>query len=54
MNSYERNKYEQELRESRMKEQRERLDYSYLDGEIEKCECGCPINSHGHCPRCDY
>jgi len=42
--------------EHRRMEQEQNKDYSYWEtGEIEKCdECGCEINSHGHCPRCDY
>lgn len=29
----------------------DRLNY----GSLEKCgDCGTPINSHDHCPRCDY
>lgn len=49
-----------EERESRMNarlnEQRVNNDYDYLDnGDIERCDdCGAPINSHGHCPNCDY
>lgn len=54
--SYEQEVYEEELRENRKKEQLSKKDYSYLEGgEIEKCDdCGCPINSHDHCPNCDY
>jgi hypothetical protein len=48
-------KWNEELLENRTKEQKDKDDYSYNDfGEPEKCECGRQINSHGHCPRCDY
>ncbi len=44
------------LKDSRLKEQKDKKDYSYEhDGRIETCDdCRTPINSHGHCPRCDY
>ena len=46
----------EQLKDHRLKEQKDKKDYSYeYDGEIETCEdCGTPINSNGHCPRCDY
>ena len=43
--------FEEQLEKGRLAEQRQKNDYSD-DGEV--CECGCRINSHGHCPRCDY
>lgn len=43
-------KWESELFSNRIKEQESNNDY---DGD-DKCECGCRINSRGHCPRCDY
>jgi hypothetical protein len=55
MDSFDEYLWEQELRDSRLKDQKDKRDYSYgEDGEIEKCECGAKINSRGHCPRCDY
>ena len=46
----------EQLKDNRLKEQKDKKDYSYEhDGGIETCEdCGTPINSNGHCPRCDY
>ena len=46
----------QELRNFRFTEQKRENDYSYEEkGNIELCgDCRSPINSHGHCPRCDY
>lgn len=46
----------QELLDQRQKKQKENNDYDYLeDGSPEKCDdCGSYINSHGHCPKCDY
>lgn len=47
----------QELFELRVKEQKEKRDYADRldDGSLERCDdCGTPINSHDHCPRCDY
>jgi len=49
--SYEQEVWEQELRETRMKEQADKQDYN---DEREKCDCGAYLNSHDHCPRCDY
>lgn len=48
--------WDEECRDSRIKEQKENKDYSYCDdGRPEKCsDCGSYINSHDHCPRCDY
>jgi hypothetical protein len=48
--------YKQELEQQRLKEQKQNNDYDYgFDGLPEKCDdCGSFINSHGHCPRCDY
>jgi len=42
--------------ERRMEEQKQNGDYSFgPKGNIEHCDaCGNPINSHGHCPACDY
>lgn len=46
----------EELKDSRLKEQQDKKDYSYLeDGGIEKCDnCKSYINEDGHCPSCDY
>ena len=48
--------YEEGCKDARLKEQKDNEDYSYEDdGQIEKCDnCGSLINSHGHCPLCDY
>ena len=52
---YEQEKFNEELRENRVKEQKDNNDYDYnSDRKIEKCDCGHPLNSHGHCPICDY
>ena len=46
--------YKEELNEHRGNEQKANNDYDYgVDGEIEVCECGNPLNSHGWCYRCD-
>lgn len=48
---------EMQLLENRLYEQERNRDYAdKLDnGDIERCpDCGTPINSHDHCPRCDY
>jgi len=49
-------KWIEELRQNRLNEQSHNNDYSYKqNGSIEKCDdCGSLINSHGHCPTCDY
>jgi len=39
------------LKDHRLKEQKWKKDYN---DEMERCECGCYLNSHDHCPRCDY
>ena len=46
----------EQLRDIRLKEQKDNKDYSYEEnGGIEICDnCKSYINSHGHCPRCDY
>jgi uncharacterized paraquat-inducible protein A len=44
-------KWNQELIEARLKEQKDNQDYN---DEREKCECGTYLNSRDHCPRCDY
>ncbi len=56
MKTHEQEKFEEELKEERRKEQKETKDYSYDDiGKVEKCsDCNAIINSHGHCPNCDY
>ena len=45
-----------ETEKDQLKEQKSKSDYSYKeDGKIEECDdCRTPINSHGHCLRCDY
>ena len=55
-NPFEIEQYKEELRENRLNEQKDNEDYSYYsDGNIEVCDlCKTPINSHGHCPTCDY
>ena len=38
-------------------EQKQKGDYADRldDGSLECCDdCGTPLNSHDHCPRCDY
>jgi len=48
-------KWNEGLLDNRTREQKDNNDFSFMeDGGIEKCECGREINSHGHCPRCDY
>ena len=44
------------VKNNRLHMQQYNKDYSYEeDGSIEKCkDCGSFINSHGHCPVCDY
>jgi len=47
----------QDLFDLRISEQEQIGDYADRldDGSFEKCnDCGTPINSHDHCPRCDY
>lgn len=46
----------QELRDFRLAEQERERDYSFEErGAFELCsDCGSRINSHGHCPLCDY
>ena len=53
---YEQHLWNEQVTEARLNEQRQKKDYDYLEnGEIEKCDdCGSYINSHGHCPKCDY
>ena len=48
--------HKEELKDARLKEQEDNSDFAYLEnGEIEKCDnCHSFINSHGHCPLCDY
>ena len=48
--------HKQELLDQRKVEQKQSEDYSYeVDGRPEICDiCRSYINSHGHCPRCDY
>ena len=45
-----------QLKDVRLKEQQDKQDYSFEeDGSIEICDnCKSSINSHGHCPLCDY
>tara|TARA_R110002012_G_scaffold39003_1_gene108206 strand:- start:1263 stop:1418 length:156 start_codon:yes stop_codon:yes gene_type:complete len=44
--------YKEELRQHRLREQKNNNDYS---SERELCDnCGAFINSHDHCPNCDY
>ena len=47
----------QDLFDLRIYEQEQKGDYAHRldDGSLEVCgNCGTPINSHDHCPRCDY
>ena len=46
----------EQLKDARLKKQKDNKDYSYEEGgKIEICDdCKSYINSHGHCPRCDY
>ena len=47
--------FEESVREQRYNEQKQNKDYDYdNEGNIEYCDCGMALNSHGHCPRCDY
>lgn len=48
--------YKEELTSERLKQQKQSKDYDVNeDGEIETCStCGTPLNSHSHCPKCDY
>lgn len=48
--------WEDDVRQSRLSAQVQKNDYEFNDdGEKEKCEdCRTPLNSHGHCPNCDY
>ena len=52
----EQERFEQELIEHRINEQKQNNDYDInFAGEIETCDdCGARLNSHGWCPRCDY
>ncbi len=43
--------WNESLKDSRLKEQKQNKDYN---DEMEKCECGSYLNSHDHCPICDY
>lgn len=48
---------EDERRTNRLVEQQNQQDYLWDDfnGGFERCEdCGSKLNSHGHCPSCDY
>lgn len=49
-------RHEDEQRQNRLYEQEQSQDYSRdEDYRIERCDdCNAPINSHGHCPNCDY
>jgi len=56
MDEFFRESEKEQLKDSRLKEQRDKKDYSYEEnGRIETCfDCGSNINSFGHCPLCDY
>lgn len=56
MKTQEQVEFEEESRQNRLQEQEAEKDYYYEeDGGIEKCgDCRAAINSHGHCPNCDY
>ncbi len=55
MDEDDRIKERRDLLGERFKRQRDEHDYTIANGLPEKCDyCGAPINSHGHCPRCDY
>lgn len=43
--------WNERLKDARLKDQKQQKDYN---DEMEKCECGCYLNAHDHCPRCDY
>lgn len=46
-----------DLFDMRINEQKQKGDYADRldDGSLECCsDCGTPLNSHDHCPRCDY
>ena len=49
--------HKNELFDMRISEQKKNGDYADRldDGILECCrDCGTPLNSHDHCPRCDY
>ena len=48
--------HEEQQYRSRIDEQKSKDDYTFdKDNNQEVCDqCGNYINSHGHCPRCDY
>ena len=50
------NTEKEQLKDARLKEQKDNNDYSYReDNSIELCDnCRSNINSRGHCPLCDY
>lgn len=47
----EKQQWDNERYSQRLKEQQENDDFN---DEREQCECGDYLNSHDHCPRCDY
>jgi len=50
--SKEHEEFEQANTQRRISEQKENKDYN---DEMEKCDdCGSLLNSHDHCPNCDY
>ena len=50
---YEIEQMKQEKYENSYHEQIQNKDYDYSpDGDIEYCDCGRPLNSHGWCYRC--
>ncbi|MFW1995201.1 hypothetical protein ACG904_09620 [Acinetobacter guillouiae] len=52
---YEIQQHEEELLEYRRQDQERNQDYDFYDGIPDSCSaCKSLINSHGHCPRCDY
>jgi len=46
----------EQLKNNRIQEQKDNKDYSYDEvNKLEICnKCKSYINSHGHCPLCDY
>lgn len=54
--SEEQARWEEAVKDNRLKEQQENKDYDYDEnGAPQKCDdCHSFINSDGHCPLCDY
>lgn len=47
--------WKESCRQQRLSEQEMKQDYQIdNDGNYEMCGCGRYLNSHSHCPNCDY